>query len=71
MGEGRLLKNPGCEAVTICGGKPGLFFLANDADRGELRLRNAIGLLVLETEMRFGSDRPAFPQVPAMRPCLS
>jgi hypothetical protein len=24
-----------CEAATICGGRPGLFSLANDADRGE------------------------------------
>ena len=29
------LKNLRCEAATICGGGPGLFSLANDADRGE------------------------------------
>jgi hypothetical protein len=29
------VKNPRCEAATICGGRPGLFSLANDADRGE------------------------------------
>ena len=27
--------NPRCEVATICGGRPGLFSLANDADRGE------------------------------------
>jgi hypothetical protein len=29
------IKNPSCEAATICGGRPGLLSLANDADRGE------------------------------------
>ena len=33
-GNGRF-KILGCEAATICGGGPGLFPLANDADRGE------------------------------------
>jgi hypothetical protein len=27
-----------CEVATICGGRPGLFPLANDADRGEPQL---------------------------------
>ncbi|MBF6570965.1 MAG: hypothetical protein IVW54_19035 [Candidatus Binataceae bacterium] len=35
--DGRL-KILGCEAATICGGRPGLFPLANDADRGEPQL---------------------------------
>jgi hypothetical protein len=26
------VKNPRCEAATICGGRPGFFFPANDAD---------------------------------------
>jgi hypothetical protein len=29
----------GCEAETICGGRPGLFSLANDAGRGEPQLK--------------------------------
>jgi hypothetical protein len=33
-GSGRL-KILGCEAAMICGGRPGLFSLANDAERGE------------------------------------
>ena len=33
-GNGRL-RILECEAATICGGRPGLFPLANDADRGE------------------------------------
>jgi hypothetical protein len=36
-GSGRL-KILGCEAATICGGRPGFFPLANDADRGEPQL---------------------------------
>jgi hypothetical protein len=36
-GNGRL-KVLGCEVATICGGRPGLFPLANDADRGEPQL---------------------------------
>src|SRR5260370_21838293 len=32
------VKISGCEAATICGGRPGLFPLANDADRGEPQL---------------------------------
>ncbi len=31
------LKILGCEVATICGGRPGLFPLANDAGRGEPR----------------------------------
>ena len=34
LGNGRL-KILGCEVAMICGGRPGLFSLANDADRGE------------------------------------
>jgi hypothetical protein len=35
VGRNGRLKILGCEAATICGGGPGLFSLANDADRGE------------------------------------
>jgi len=40
------VKISGCEAATICGGRPGLFPLANDADRGEPQLN---GLTVKST----------------------
>jgi hypothetical protein len=36
--ENGRLKILGCEAATICGGRPGLLTLANDADRGEPQL---------------------------------
>ena len=36
-GDGRL-RILRCEAATICGGRPGLFSLANDAARGEPQL---------------------------------
>jgi hypothetical protein len=62
MGDGRRLTNLKCEAATICGGRPGLFALANDAARGE-PLREILIRLNSMTEWIFGSDRPAFPQV--------
>jgi hypothetical protein len=38
VGRNGRLKILGCEAATICGGRPGLFPLANDAGRGEPQL---------------------------------
>jgi hypothetical protein len=47
LGDG-WFRNPRREAATICGGRPGLFSLANDADRGE----PSTGLDVRSGELR-------------------
>jgi hypothetical protein len=62
MGGWGRLTNLRCEAATICGGRPELFALANDADRGEPPSKILIRLNSM-TEWIFGSDRPAFPLV--------
>jgi hypothetical protein len=74
VGRNGRLKILGCEAATICGGGPGLFSLANDADRGEPQLKNGltaelVGEEVLTIE-RVVCDRPCAALV-LLRPCGS